>query len=150
MLVQGTLENNSRFRGCGNHLMAAELEMRKRLHAANTLNPTKYHYSTFAFSWSSSTHSGSGISGMFHPHETGCNGHVSVQENRDIERLTSRAYTFVSKCREQTQFSARFSVLLSNTFQWGKWVRNKGKSHLLRLRLRREEIENWWDSYLSF
>ena len=60
---------------------------------------------------------------MFHPHETGCNAHVAVHGNCDIERLTSHAYTVVRKCREL----AYFSVLLSNTFQQGKWVRSKGK-----------------------
>ena len=50
--------------------------------------------------------------------------------------------------------SAHFSVLLLNTFQWGKQVRNEGKSFQLRLRLHREEIEepnvthNWvWSNY---
>ena len=102
--------------------------------------PSTYYignYSMFTLSSFSSTYSGSGISGMFHPHETGCNGHVLVHTNCDIERLTSRAYTLVHKCREQ----AHFSVLLSNTFQLGKPVRSKGKRHLLRLRLCREEIE---------
>ena len=71
-------------------------------------------YSTFVLSWSSWTYSGSGISGMFHLRETGCNGHVSVHGNDDIERLTSRAYTFVRECREQ----AHFSVLHQTHFSW--------------------------------
>ena len=33
-------------------------------------------YTTFAFSWALSTFFGSGISGMFHPRESGCNRHA--------------------------------------------------------------------------
>ena len=60
---------------------------------------------------------------MFHPHETGCNGHVSVHGNCVIERLTSRAYTFVRKRREQVCTS----VLVSNTFHWVSELESKGK-----------------------
>ena len=88
--------------------------------------------------------SGSAISGMFHPHETGCNGHVSVHGNCNMECLTSHAYTFVGKCREQ----AHVSLLLSHTFQRDKRVRSKRKSRLLCLCLRREEIKEQWDYYL--
>ena len=50
---------------------------------------------------------------MFHPHETGCNSHVSIHGNCDVECLTSRAYhSYVNvgskltlACFYQTHFS---------------------------------------------
>ena len=45
--------------------------------------------------------------------ETGCNSHVSVHRNCNIECLTSRAYTFVCKCREQAHFSVFYQTHFS-------------------------------------
>ena len=50
-------------------------------------------YTTFTLSWVSSTYSESEISGMFHPHETGCNGHVPIHGNCNTECITSHAHT---------------------------------------------------------
>ena len=58
-------------------------------------------------------HSGNGITEMFYPRETGCNSHVSVHGFCHVEQLTSRAYMFIRKRRDQ----GHFRVLLSNTFQ---------------------------------
>ena len=82
---------------------------------------------------------------MFHQHETECNGHVSVHGNCNIERLTSRAFTFVHKCREQ----AHFSMLLSNTFSGISKLEPK-ESRLLHLYLRREESRNSGITICSF
>ena len=63
--------------------------------AASILASNKMHlhpYTTFALSWASSTYSSSGISGMIHLREIGCNHHVPIRGNYDIVRLTSRAY----------------------------------------------------------
>ena len=45
------------------------------------------NYTMFVFSLSSWTYSGTKISGMFHLHKTGCNSHVPVHENCDIQHV---------------------------------------------------------------
>ena len=43
------------------------------------------------------------LSGMFHPCETGCNGHVPVHGNYNMVRLTSHAYKFKCECSKGTK-----------------------------------------------
>ena len=45
------------------------------------------YYATFTLSCSSSTYSGDRTSGMSHPHETGCIGHVPQCQHCDIEYI---------------------------------------------------------------
>ena len=54
-------------------------------------------YTMFALSWSSSTYSSRGISGMFHLRTTGCDGHVPVHGYCDTQRQQSRVRCFEAK-----------------------------------------------------
>ena len=70
-------------------------------------------------SQTSSIYSDSAISGMFHPHKTGCNDHVSVHRYCDREHLGSCAYMFECKHGNKAR--------VSNIFQRRKQIRSEGK-----------------------
>ena len=106
-------------------------------------------YTPFGLSWSSSTYSDDGVSGMIYPHKTGCNSPVPLQRNCDIKNLSSRANTLscTHKCWGQMHVSIPW-----NMFQHGQQATAEAarKTHLQCSHSLWEAIEQSWGYHQSF